>query len=378
MTRKESPRLQICQTLLAILAFLCLAGISRVANCAEPPLKNGDFSRWTEGLPAEWLVEIGARNGAEQPVSEITRIKGPALLLQGDGSTMAWRTLSQELAVQPGQACRLSFESASKNVRREGRQFDNCYVGIVSLDANGQPVGREMKDLSTSSDGWVQSDLQFVVPANADTTKVMIFLSKSGMLGVRNLTLTVTGAAADSPTVSQATTEADTGSLVSNGRFLEWSSGHPDGWVMEIGARNGGNEPTSIVEPADQGGVTLRGDRSTMAWYSLSQELDLQPGATYTLVFQARTSQVRQEQGQYDNCYVGVMSLDGGGQRLDMAIKNLSGASRLQQQRVNFRVPDQAASTRLLIFLSKTGLLTVKSVSVEEATPERPFRGTRG
>ena len=110
-----------------------------------------------------------------------------------------------------------------------------------------------------------------------------------------------------------------------------------------------------------------------MAWHSLSQELDVQKGKTYTLAFEARTAGVRRQGQQFDNCYVGVMSFDANGKRADMSIKDLSRQTRWKKQRIEFTVPANASRAEVLIFLSKTGTLMVKDLSVKEAIPERPF-----
>jgi hypothetical protein len=121
----------------------------------------------------------------------------------------------------------------------------------------------------------------------------------------------------------------------------------------------------------------LRGKSTTMAWRSLSQEIDVQKGKTYTLEFEALAENVRRQGRQYDNCYVGVMSFDRSGKKADASIKDLSRLPRWARQSVNFRVPPNAAKTQLIIFLSKSGSLMVKDVTVKEANPRRPFRSSR-
>ena len=110
------------------------------AQGAESLVTNGNFQKWTDGVPDGWEVTIGAKNGADQPTSVVSSIKGPALMLRGDARTMAWYSLSQDLDLQPGDVYTLSFEAQSEGIRREGRQYDNCYVGLMSFDADGKQV----------------------------------------------------------------------------------------------------------------------------------------------------------------------------------------------------------------------------------------------
>ncbi|MDP6558205.1 MAG: hypothetical protein QGG71_26310, partial [Pirellulaceae bacterium] len=151
-------------------------------------LANSNFADWTDGLPSDWTVEVGAKNGAEAPKSEVKQVDS-GLSLRGTGSTMAWHSVSQSPSLDGGSAYRLVFQARSANVRRQGRQHDNCYVGVMIFDANGERLGMSIKDLSRNS-SWRRHRIEFKVPANADKTEVIVFLSKTGTLTVKNLLLT--------------------------------------------------------------------------------------------------------------------------------------------------------------------------------------------
>jgi hypothetical protein len=345
---------------------------------AEPLIRNGDFRRWADGVPDGWNVTIGAKNGAEQPISDLRPIKGPALMLRGDARTMAWRSVSQEFEAKAGTRYVLEFEARARDVKREGRQYDNCYVGVFFFGRGEQVMARETKDLSQDRGAWTKHRIDFQVPRGAASSRVMIFLSKTGILGVRNLTVTPFGRTAASDDGGTPTAVVEDDPLVNNGDFSRWADGRPEGWTVDIGAKNGGEDPRSEIAPIGETGLALRGEASTLAWHSLAQELDLQPGDTYTLSFDAQSSGIRREGNQFDNCYVGVMSVDGNGKRLDMSVKDLSRSVRWQEHRINIRVPANAEKTQLLIFLSKTGTLRIKNIRVKEAIPGRPFRGSRG
>ena len=168
-------------------------------------------------------------------------------------------------------------------------------------------------------------------------------------------------------------TAEETESLVVNGDLLAWTDGVPDDWTVGVGAKNGGERPGSEVEAIDGGGVVLRGTATTMAWHNLSQDLALEGGKTYAVSFEARSKGVRREGRQYDNCYVGLMSFDAAGERVEMAIQDVSRVPRWKRHRVNYAVPRNAARTQLLVFLSKSGELAVKNVRVVEATAGDAF-----
>ncbi|MAD80412.1 MAG: hypothetical protein CMJ50_06160, partial [Planctomycetaceae bacterium] len=155
---------------------LFLSSVS--AYGADSLISNGDFLQWTDGLPDGWKVEIGAMNGGDSPKSEVKPIKGPALMLRGDASTLAWHSVSQEFAARPGESYTLEFESRAKSVKQEGRQHNNCYVGIMSLDMAGKPILPNVDDLSNDAD-WKKHRITATVPPNAASTKVVVFLSAS-------------------------------------------------------------------------------------------------------------------------------------------------------------------------------------------------------
>lgn len=347
---RSTSRLRLTVMMFVAVPLLFLSGAS--ARGAESLITNGDFLKWSDGIPDGWKVDIGAKNGAESPKSEVKPIKGPALMLRGDASTMAWHSVSQKLAVDPGGGYRLEFESRTRDVRREGRQFDNCYVGIMFQDSTGKSMPPKSDDVSADAD-WTKHRIDFVVPQNAETTEVLVFLSKTGILGVKNV----------------AVTKIDRAALLVNGDFSSWTDGRPDGWTLDIGAMNGGRSPTSEVSRLDDPGLSLRGNASTMAWYSVSQEVPLRKGGRYRLEFQARSSNVRQEGPQrYTNCYVGVLISDANGDVIGRPpIKDLSQPSTgWRRHQIPFTMPRNAAKSEVTIFLSNSGTLAVKNLKLSQ------------
>jgi hypothetical protein len=376
---KRRLRALVTAAMLAAVYMACLSGANAVgAESAESIVVNGSFQKWTDGAPDGWTVEIGATNGAEAPKSVVQSIKGPALMLRGDASTMAWHSVSQELPVQLGGKYRLEFETRTKDIRREGRQFNNCYVGVMSMDGSGKPIAPKIEDVAADSAEWKKHRVDFAVPQSAKSTKLLVFLSKSGILGVKNVCVTpLDGSVAPTTESTSAAPAQPSSSLLTNGDFTAWTNGRPDGWKVDIGASNGASQPTSEITKLSDPGLALRGVGSTMAWYSLEQEVAVRKGGTYSLEFQAMSKGIQRQGRQFDNCYVGVMCLDGAGKKIDAAIKDLSRVPRWTKQKIDFRVPQNAAKTQVLIFLSKTGTLSVKDLRIQEATPGRPFRGSR-
>jgi len=218
----------------------------------------------------------------------------------------------------------------------------------------GEPRAQKMEDLSGDAE-WTKHRITFAVPADAASTKVVIFLSETGILGVRKVSVTK-AKPSDLPE-----------SLLANGDFSNWPDGRPNNWTVEIGAKNGADEPKSEVIRVDDSGLSLRGTGSTTAWHSVSQSLSLGEGKADHLEFQSRSNHVRRQGRQHDNCDVGVMIFDANGKRVGTSIKDLSRNSDWRRHRIDFEVPPGADKTEVIIFLSKTGELSVKNLLLSEA-----------
>ncbi len=343
--------------LLSILSFFMSLSQSFAQTGDSVRVENASFEEWSDGLPSGWKVEIGAANGGNTPLSKVAKIGGPAILLSGDSKTKAWQIVSQNVQVQPGKRYRLEFSARSKGIKREGAQFDNCYVGWFSTDKKSSDLRPMFRDLSPETKDWETIELEYSVPKTAKETKISIFLSKTGLLGVKDFKIIEI-----EPT------------LIANGDFRSWTNGKPAGWSLEIGAQNGGNKPISTVEPIKGGGIEMSGKANTVAWQSVSQELDVKPGKTYTARFSALAKNVQRQGGQFDNCYVGVFDFDSNGKPINSKVEDLSLLNAWKEMQVQFSPAENSAKTSLMIFLSKSGSLQIKNVVVEEATTEKPFR----
>jgi hypothetical protein len=166
-----------------VIAFVC-APMCVVADDAL--LQNGDFATWQGDTPTGWTVDIGARNG-QGGTSILRKLDEGGILLEGDAGTAAWKSVTQSFAVEPGSAYRLTFEARAHNVRRQGRQYDNCYVGILVKDAAGKRVGLAVHNVEDAE--WTTGSVIVSAGAGAKTADATIFLSKTGTLEVRNVTV---------------------------------------------------------------------------------------------------------------------------------------------------------------------------------------------
>jgi hypothetical protein len=172
------------QLLLAI-ALLWLQPLQSFA-AEQLEIKNGDFKQWEKELPAEWAIEIGARSGTAKP-SQLQPLEDGGVELSGVAGTGEWKSLAQKIAVPAGAALRLRFEARTAELQREGRQFDNCYIGLAVFDAAGKRLALHFRDLFEND--WAPGQLAVKLPDSAASVQVQIFLSKSGKLQVRNVRL---------------------------------------------------------------------------------------------------------------------------------------------------------------------------------------------
>ncbi len=147
-------------------------------------LMNGDFAVWKEGKPASWGVTVGAGRQDGKRSSIVARKNG-GVSLSGDASTETWRSLSQMITVAPGASLRVRFEARQIGVKREGNQYDNCFVGVLCEDAAGKRLALTFGNV-TSPELQVD-EFSIRVPANTAQTSVVVFLSKTGQLDVRSI-----------------------------------------------------------------------------------------------------------------------------------------------------------------------------------------------
>lgn len=143
-------------------------------------LSNGDFGEWRDGVPAGWEVRVGAANG-EGPESAIDRAEG-GVSLRGDADTRVWRMLAQDVEAAEGDAFRLSFESRAVGLNREGTQNVNHYVGLVF-------VGTDTRLFVSAGATWRPDEIVARAPKGTTGAEAWIFLSQTGALEVRDVSL---------------------------------------------------------------------------------------------------------------------------------------------------------------------------------------------
>ena len=171
-----------------LLVCALFAALSLTAVAAEPlPLVNADFHEWKDGLPTGWTVEVGARSGSETP-SRLNAHPDGGIELAGDAATDQWRTVSQQVLVPPGSAgLRLKFAAQAQGLKKEERQFNNAYIGLVTFDAGGKRLSMQVRELFEPL--LAPGQLVVKLPQSAARADVILFLSKTGSIRVKHVSL---------------------------------------------------------------------------------------------------------------------------------------------------------------------------------------------
>lgn len=156
-------------------------------------------------------------------------------------------------------------------------------------------------------------------------------------------------------------------SLLVNGDFAAWDGVSPRGWQISEGSRSGLGPPSKVGKCPD-GGVRLAGDAKTGSWKLLAQTVPVAAGATYRLAFDARFTEGPHGEGQKPNVYAGVRTTTAAGAQflIDIPLR-----SEWTPGEVVFRATE--GKTEVLVFLSWSGTLDVRAITLEKLLPAQSF-----
>ena len=156
--------------------------------------------------------------------------------------------------------------------------------------------------------------------------------------------------------------------LLKNTKFT-WNGKTLSNWTIEDGAGAGSIE--SKVRPAE-GALELSGNNRTQRWKYVGQQFDAQPGDFLRLSYSARAFDVKMEQGQFNNCYIGLKFENGAGKNLGITFYPVVAEKFTSHIRIA-SVPDGTVKTTAMIFLSKTGTLQLKHISAKTVKADDSF-----
>jgi len=166
-----------------------------VATAPRSPEPVLDFATGFEGLAAApgpaFALESGATNSGKGGLGKVfldgrSPFEGSACLsLSGNVDTTVWRIVKLPLAVKAGRVS-VSWAVRASDLRQEGAQFDNAFVGLILTDREGKRRF-QVRSYSGSFD-WTKDSLVLELdPRTTASAEFCIFLSESGELSVDDL-----------------------------------------------------------------------------------------------------------------------------------------------------------------------------------------------
>jgi hypothetical protein len=341
-------------------------------------LINGDFEAPVppEGGVPGWALGIGATDGAEEPRSLATVVPARSeresahLVLSGDGSTRAWRTITQDLPVRAGATVTVTARLSTEDVRREGAQRDNAYAGIFLLDIQGKRIESSIAPAAGPDAPWHDVSASAVAPPAARTARVVLFLSQSGTLRADDVVVRIDGPAA--PAAELVLREGfDAPAL-------------PEGWEVLEGARSGPTERASLVELAEEEPhlpgrcLRLAGDADTHRWMLVGRSVPTEPGDAWRLTCRVRALDVRREGRQYENLHTNLLFLDDTGETIGPTafVQAERGTTPWQPLALEAVAPAGATHVRAGFFLSMSGAADLDDLMLTRVrASEVPYGG---
>ncbi len=296
--------------------MLVALALSAVLGTQSFTLANPDFEAPTApgAPPTGWTMEMGAYNEGREPAStvvldtQVTHGGKASLRLSGDQKTRLWYALKQELPVRPEGIYTLKGFARAEGVRREivfgtkEQQFENCYVGIVFLDAKNELIAEAHLAPKLPKSDWEALSMYQIAPPETRRVQATIFLSMTGTLWVDDLEFTLEGGKEPPPV-----------NVLMNEGF-ETRDQLPTEWTREVGARTGNGPKASqiVVDREENSGGSPRalkivGDSTTDQWLGISRRFECVPGDALKYRCQVKAKNVRREGAQTQNFYTGLV-----------------------------------------------------------------------
>ncbi|MDF1661717.1 MAG: S41 family peptidase [Planctomycetota bacterium] len=156
-----------------------------------------------------------------------------------------------------------------------------------------------------------------------------------------------------------------------NPRFRDWTEGCPKSWQTTLGAASGVGPESKLVKNKDRG-VALTGDAKTKRWTLLKQSMPARPGKMARLQFHSRVLGLKREQGQRYNCYAALFFLNEKKQLVSVSRKDIQD-KHWRSFTITAKTPEKATTIEAVLFLSMTGRLEWRGVTMDYLVPEQSF-----
>lgn len=151
---------------------------------AKPVLHNFNFEKFVNGRPENMTTNIGAYISNENKTSLIEQdnkvfIEGSnSLKLSADAATAKFYALSCKVP-DGHDKITAAFSVRGQDLKQEGKQFDNCYIGFIYKNHKGETIFR-VKEYLNSFDWKTDSIALDIKKERASEIKFSIFKCISG------------------------------------------------------------------------------------------------------------------------------------------------------------------------------------------------------
>lgn len=167
----------------------------------DPPpvneLLHQDFESEND-LPQGWSRDIGLRTGNAQKMSVVgidPNQGAPgsprSLRMSGDATTGQWYGLSRRFPAVSGDGIVFSAMAKAENLRKEGVQQPNFYIGLMFIGSDGKQIGAPYNAHSgPGTYDWKQLEVRAVAPEGSVGVMAGIFCSMSGEAWIDRIEIT--------------------------------------------------------------------------------------------------------------------------------------------------------------------------------------------
>lgn len=159
--------------------------------------------------------------------------------------------------------------------------------------------------------------------------------------------------------------------LLQNPRFQDWKDNCPKSWQTMLGAATGFGPQSKLVKNEGRG-VALTGDVKTKRWTLLKQGKTAQAGKVARLQFQSRVLALKRDKGQRFNCYVALFFLNEKKKLVGVSRKDIRD-SHWRSFTITAKTPETATTIEAVLFLSMSGRLEWRDVSMDYLAPEQSY-----
>lgn len=165
--------------------------------------------------------------------------------------------------------------------------------------------------------------------------------------------------------------QSNSDSILANSDFSRWQDEKPAGWTIGVGATNGSGAKSRVSKGEDSS-LELGGNAKTKVWQYVSQEFQPQKDVPYLLKIVAKTTDVKREGSQFDNCHLNYSFKNKSNQKIQQKFFLLD-SNEYEEVLIPFKPLPETTTVEIGVFLSKSGQLNIKSIELQTVNLQNSF-----